>query len=254
MLGGDCKQFYKLFTPVLTIHNQGDILHTMANELFKRRIKKLTNLRLKHISGVDHPASLHEGWAVMKSSENELESALAEVIDPEPESLEKKVEDTIQEEAEVVEETVVGPATDVTKELDDVRKELADARSQLATLEENTAMDKAVRDAQRWAIVPQLDPTEFAPVLRSLRAADAEATEKVEEILDAVAVALGEAGVLKEIGSEGSPESEDAYGQIETMAKAMVENGTASSIAEGISQVAVENPELYSAYVAEMGA
>ena len=88
-------------------------------------------------------------------------------------------------------------------------------------------------------------------MLRSLRAADAESTAKVETILDAVAVALGEAGILKEVGSDGSPEHEDTYGQIEGMAKAMVENGTAKSLADGIARVAVNNPDLYSQYVAE---
>tara|TARA_R110000787_G_scaffold100231_1_gene205111 strand:- start:4448 stop:5140 length:693 start_codon:yes stop_codon:yes gene_type:complete len=230
----------------------------MANNAFKRKIKKLTSLNLKEISGVDHPASLHEGWAVIKSNDSELESALAEVIDPNPESLEINVEDVIKEEAEVQvqEEEIVTEdlGIDVAKELQDVRKELEEAKAQVSNLEESTATEKAVRDAQKWAIIPELDPAEFAPVLRSLRAADADVSQTVESILDAVAVALGEAGILKEIGSDGSPENEDSYGQIETMAKALVESGDASSLADGISKVATDNPELYSAYVAEMGA
>jgi len=228
----------------------------MANDAFKRKIKKLTSLKLKEISGVDHPASLHEGWAVMKSTDNELDAALAEIIEPIPESLENNVEEVIKEEAEVEVAEVVEPEenSDVAKQLQDVRKELEDAKALVSTLEENAATEKAVQDAQRWANIPQLDPVEFAPVLRSLRKADADASQKVEEIFDAVAVALGEAGVLKEIGSDGSPENEDAYGQIETMAKALVEEGTVNSLADGIAKVAVDNPKLYSAYVAEMGA
>ena len=65
----------------------------MANYL-KRKVKKLTDLRLKEISGVDHPASLHEGWAVMKSSENELEQALGEAINNNnPDPMEKNVDE-----------------------------------------------------------------------------------------------------------------------------------------------------------------
>ena len=223
----------------------------MAN-LFKRRVKKLTGLSLKEISGVDHPASLHEGWAVMKSSANELESALIDAItETVPEPLEKNVEtETTDTEVEVIEETIIDEAP-VIKELEDVRKELEDAKAVVAKMREDAEMEKAVRDSQKWAVVPQLDPVEFAPVLRSLRTADAESTEKVEHILDAVAIALGEAGILKEVGSDGSPEADDAYGQIEAIAKSMVENGTVGSLAEGISKVAVDQPELYSAYVAE---
>ena len=227
----------------------------MADKRFKRKIKKLTGLHLKEISGVDHPASLHEGWAVIKSSDNELDVALADVIDTK--DLETNVDDVIKEEAvevevvEPVQEVQEAEVTDVAKELASVQKQLATAQKQVAQLEEDSAMEKAERDSQRWAIIPQLDPVEFAPVLRSLRSADAEASTKVEEILDATAIALGEVGILKEVGSDGSPEAEDAYGQIEAVAKAMVETGEVSSLAEGISKVAVDQPELYSAYVAE---
>ena len=188
----------------------------------------------------------------MKSSDNELESALIDAItETVPEPLEKNVEtETTDTEVEVIEETIIDEAP-VIKELEDVRKELEDAKAVVAKMREDAEMEKAVRDSQKWAVVPQLDPVEFAPVLRSLRTADAESTEKVEHILDAVAIALGEAGILKEVGSDGSPEADDAYGQIEAIAKSMVENGTVGSLAEGISKVAVDQPELYSAYVAE---
>ena len=226
----------------------------MAN-IFKRKVKKLTNLHLKEISGVDHPASLHEGWAVIKSSESDLDKALIEAVEETTEPMEKTVEiETTEPEVEVVEETIEKADDTVAKELADLRKELADSKAEVAAVRETSEMEKAVRDAQRWAIVPQLDPEEFAPVLRSLRAFDTEISGTVENILDAVAVALGEAGILKEIGSEGNPEHDDAYGQIETMAKAMVSEGTVKNLAEGISKVATDNPQLYSAYVAEMGA
>ena len=229
-------------------------MQNMAN-IFKRKVKKLTNLQLKEISGVDHPASLHEGWAVMKSSESDLDKALLEAIEETTEPMEKTVEtETTEPEVEVIEDTMEKADDTVAKELADVRKELEDAKAEVAAVRETSEMEKAVRDAQRWAIVPQLDPEEFAPVLRSMRVNDAEASGAIEKILDAVAVALGEAGILKEIGSEGTPEADDSYGQIEAMAKAMVDEGTVKSLAEGISKVAVDNHELYSAYVAEMGA
>ena len=75
----------------------------MANTRFRRKIKKLTGLHLKEISGVDHPASLHEGWAVMKSSDNDLDVALAEVM--ETQESEMNVEDVIKEDS-VAEEVI----------------------------------------------------------------------------------------------------------------------------------------------------
>ncbi len=185
----------------------------------------------------------------MKSSDNDLDVALAEIMDTQ--ESETNVEDVIKEDSVTEEVETEVETTDVQKELEDVRKELANARAQVTQLQEDSAMEKALADAQRWAVIPQLDPVEFAPVLRSLRSADAESSAKIEEILDATAIALGEVGILKEVGSDGSPEADDAYGQIETIAKAMVQEGTVKSLAEGISKVAVDQPELYSAYVAE---
>ena len=43
---------------------------------FKRRTKKLEDLEIVEASGVDHPAHLHEGWIVQKST---LTAALDEV-------------------------------------------------------------------------------------------------------------------------------------------------------------------------------
>ena len=227
----------------------------MANFL-KKKVKRLTNLKLKEISGVDDPASLHEGWAVLKSSDNELEQALGKAIQPFPtdqENITVETETTNESQAEeVVEEVVIkSDDTQVQKELADVRKELDQARAEMELLREQTETEKALNDAQAWANVPGLDPVEFAPVLRSLRSTNADSAAMVENILDACSIALGEAGVLKEIGSEGTPETEDAYGQIETMAKALVESGEAISLADGISKVATQNQELYSAYVAD---
>lgn len=222
----------------------------MADNFMKRKIKKLTGLSLKEISGVDHPASLHEGWAVMKSSDNELDVVLAEVMETDNE--EKSMESEILKEEAIdssVEEEVVD--TQVSKEYVAIQKELDDAKAQISQLKEDAEMAKAVTDCQKWNIIPQLDPATFAPVLCSLRSLDADVSGQIEEILDATAIALGEVGILKEVGSDGSPEAEDAYGQIEGIAKAMVEQGTVKSLAEGISRVAVEQPDLYSAYVAE---
>ena len=222
----------------------------MADNIMKRKIKKLTGLSLKEISGVDHPASLHEGWAVMKSSDNELDVVLADVM--ETDNKELSMESEILKEETIdssVEEEVVD--VEVSKEYVTLKKELDDAQAQISQLKEDAEMAKAVTDCKKWNIIPQLDPSTFAPVLCSLRSLDANVSEQIEEILDATAIALGEVGILKEVGSEGSPSAEDAYGQIESIAKAMVQEGTVKSLAEGISKVAVDQPDLYSAYVAE---
>ena len=180
---------------------------------------KLTELTIKETSGVDHPAHLHEGWMVMKSEED-LDLSLDQII--EPDSQENTVElNATPEVEEVTEEaTEVAPAeeveatpvaasvdgpdqTEVQKEITDLRKELELAKEAHRELIEERELEKAASAAHQWAILPGLNPVDFAKVLVRLRAADQEVAKEVEAILSASSVALSEAGVFTELGAEG---------------------------------------------------
>ena len=229
---------------------------------------KLTELTIKETSGVDHPAHLHEGWMVMKSEED-LDLSLDQII--EPDSQENTVElNATPEVEEVTEEaTEVAPAeeveatpvaasvdgpdqTEVQKEITDLRKELELAKEAHRELIEERELEKAATAAHQWAILPGLNPVDFAKVLVRLRAADQEVAKEVEAILSASSVALSEAGVFTELGAEGDEDGAmDAFGRIEKAAQALVDSGEASSVAKGISLVAERNPSLYNDYLNE---
>ena len=233
---------------------------------------KLTELAIKETSGVDHPAHLHEGWLVMKS-EDELETTLDQIIDN-PDSQENtvelnatpEVEDVIEEateveaapEMEIAEATPVaasvdGPdQTEVQKELTDLRKQLDMAKEAHRELVEERELEKATTASHQWAILPGLNPVDFAKVLVRLRAADQEVAKEIEAVLSASSVALSEAGVFTELGAEGDEDGAmDAYGRIEKAAQALVDNGEVTSIAKGITLVAERNPSLYNDYINE---
>jgi len=215
-----------------------------------RRTKKLVGLKLKEISGVDHPASLFEGWAVMKSSENGIERAVAEAVTiPTDNSMEKNVEDNTQYIADDMDIEI--ETEDVSKELSSMQKQLDSANEVIATLQADAELQKATARVQDWVILPGLETQEFAEVFKSIKSATPEQSEVLEKVLDSCAIAFGEVGILKQVGSDASPDADTAYGQMEAIAKAMVEEGTATSFADGLSKVAVDQPELYSAYVAE---
>ncbi len=220
--------------------------------------RKLVDLELKEISGVDHPATLTEGWLVMKSSDDPLEAELADTIEasttPDPHQEAHKMSDYTDEspvEAEVVAEE---PSEDFRKELDGLQKALDAARAETEQVRAERELEKATHKAHTWAILPELVPAEFAPVLRSIRDHSPEDADAVEAILDGCAVALGEAGILKELGTDTSSGVDDAYGQIHAMAQSKVEAGRTDSIEKAIGEVAVENPDLYARYVSELGA
>ena len=224
---------------------------------------KLTELAIKETSGVDHPAHLHEGWLVMKS-ENGLDDSLNQIIDTDNQEIivelqatpeVEEVMDEVTEELPTVEVTEVAASVDgpdlVAKELTDLRKEIALVTEANKALVLERELEKAATSAHQWAILPGLNPIEFAKVLVQLRSLDSKVAETVEEILTKSSVALSEAGVFTELGSDGGEDSSvDAYGQIMAKAHSMVDGGEVSSLSKAISVVAKTEPHLYAEYVA----
>ena len=247
------------------------------------KTKKLVELQIDETSGVDHPAHLYEGWLVRKDSAAVLDEVISAIeLEAQDNNTNEgmtmsELESTIDAPAEeevapeaVAEEVVaepemepvaasvasVGDTSDselVAKELADLRKQLDDATAEAASLREEREMEKATERVAGWRILPGVVVEDFAPVLRSLRAANPEATTVIENIFDNCASALAEAGVLKELGSDLDETSTDAYDQIEALAKSAVEAGRATNLPEAIGLVAVENPDLYSRYRTEQG-
>ena len=224
---------------------------------------KLTELAIKETSGVDHPAHLHEGWLVMKS-ENGLDDSLNQIIDTDNQEIIVELQATpevaevaeeVAEELPAVEVTEVAASVDgpdlVAKELTDLRKEIALVTEANKALVLERELEKAATSAHQWAILPGLNPIEFAKVLVQLRSLDSKVAETVEEILTKSSVALSEAGVFTELGSDGGEDSSvDAYGQIMAKAHSMVDGGEVSSLSKAISVVAKTEPHLYAEYVA----
>ncbi len=217
---------------------------------------QLIELDLNEISGVDHPANLHEGWLVLKSSNDPLEKALASAAEATTTNIGENMELT-HDETEVAQvEKEAAPLVDPAfrKEVADLRKELADAKAEAVQVAAERELEKAATRSEDWAILPGVTPSEFAPVLRSLHEASTENAEIIEGILDGCATALNEAGVLKELGTEeAGEENGTAWDKIEGLAKGLVESGEAKSIADGIGKAAESNPDVYAAYIEEMG-
>lgn len=219
------------------------------------RSTKLADLGIEETSGVDHPAHLHEGWLVMKSSD--LGAVIDDLSAATKEIGEGGQVDIAEETTPVVAEA---PRDDFRKELTDLRKALDDARARNEELEETlkardteAEIAKATERAHGWANVPGLNPETFAVTLQSLRKEAPEAAEQIEAILDATSIAMKEAGVLAEIGSDSAPEAADAWSVIEGRANDLVASGTAPSFAKAVQIVAEADKELYTRYLTEKG-
>lgn len=222
------------------------------------RRMKLAELDISETSGVDHPAHLHEGWLVIKQA-----GAMTET-EGETVELDVTVEETVAEEAfeavaeEVVEATAVaasvsGPDEELRKELTDLRKELAAMREEKEAIEKAAELTKATEDAHAWAVLPEMNPSEFAPMLIEIRKAAPAAAAVVEAVFTASALALGETGLFKEVGTSSEGESSDAWAQVEAAANDLVASGEAKTFAKAVTLVAERDKDLYNRYLTEKG-
>jgi len=212
------------------------------------RAHQLVDLELAEVSGVDHPASLVEGWLVMKQ-DDPISDAFADLITDQESD---PVEDT-----HVAEPVVEAPVADeaLAKELGDLRKALTDmtthfekAAAERDALADTADVEKATAKVAAWDQVPGMTD-DFVPVLRSL---DNEQHDAVAAVFDACQIAFAEAGVTKELGTD-APSDGDALSTIQSLAKGLVAEGKANNFHSAIAAVAADRPDLYAEYVGGKG-
>lgn len=222
---------------------------------------KLVELSIQETSGVDHPAHLHEGWVVMKEA-GVLSEALSEIDQhsTDTESREKAVDLTPTEETPVEEEQIteatdvveVEASEDVTKaeELTDLRKELADRDSRIQALEDEAEFAKAASTVSQWEHLSK-SSDQLATALRDIRRAAPEAAAVIEEALTTANGQMESAGIFKELGTDATPEEEDAFATLSRLADERVQAGTADNFSKAMADVAIANPDLYKSYLEE---
>lgn len=211
------------------------------------RSTKLAELVIEETSGVDHPAHLHEGWVVMKTVNFD------QVLDT-PELDTNTLGETVELEKSAPE------SEDVRKELADLRKAHDEAKAEnellkatFVAIEDERSLEKALESAHSWAILPELNPVEFAAHVRDLRKSAPEIAAAFEAVLTASARALGDTNILKEIGTAASNDSNNAWDTITSRANDLVASGQAENFAKAVSVVAQADKNLYSQYLTEKG-
>ena len=217
------------------------------------RRTKLAELDIAETSGVDHPAHLHEGWLVIKQagaeSDTEGDTDKVELELTADETAEEAVDVAAETEATPVAASVAGPDEALRKELTDLRKELAAIRAEKEAVEAAAELAKATETAHGWAVLPEMNPAEFAPVLLDLRKNAPEAAAAIEAIFTASARALGETGIFKEMGTATNSDGADAWALVEKAANDLVAVGEAKTFAKAVTRVAERDKDLYNRYL-----
>lgn len=206
------------------------------------------DLELDEVSGVDHPASLVEGWLVMKA-DDPISDAFADLItDQEKDTVEETHEADPVIEAPVADEALAKELGDLRKALTDMTTHFEKAAAERDALAETADIEKAAAKVAEWDQVPGMTD-DFVPVLRSL---DDEQHAAVAAVFDACQIAFAEADVTKELGTDALGDG-DALSTIETLAKGLVAEGKAKNIHQAIAAVAADRPDLYADYVGGKG-
>lgn len=123
-----------------------------------RKAPKMTNLLIEETSGVDHPAHLHEGWLVVKTSNT---ATVADVLKTLPEPMEASMTDateTVDQEVRLEADEVEAAEVE-TKE---VEEDLAMAQARIAELESRIAelegmMEPKMEDEEKMDYEDDMD-------------------------------------------------------------------------------------------------
>lgn len=241
--------------------------------------RKMVDLDVNETSGVDHPAHLNEGWVVIKAAAPAPAPAAVDqtteeqpVTDTAPE-IEKAaaapeapaascptcVAKAASEEPsiEVLKAAMPEPLRAYLETVEKAATEAAEREAEAlakAAAEEDARLDgEAVAKAAAFKDLG-LEPEQFGPILRKFAAVSPEGAEAVEKAL-AAALNQGEtAALFEEVGkSAADADGSDAEAALDTLAKAAVAAGTASSYAAALTEVALQNPALAARYYAEKG-
>jgi len=244
--------------------------------------RKMVKLKVIETSGVDHPAHLNEGWVVMKHQDPETTEG-AEVSE-ETEAIETTEVDVITEslvkaqeriaeleealevekakkpaflaevevEAEDDEEDMMKSVPEAVREmLNKAKVEADNAREELRKEREERRDAEFVAKAEAsWGLLP-VDASEVGKAMRRLTDVDAPLAETIAKALDAANAQAESANIFAEIGTAGRPDTGDAYGKVQALAKSLVADGKASTVEQAVVDLISADPTLYHEYVAE---
>lgn len=239
----------------------------------------MTNIELGEISGVDYPAHMVNGFAIIKSESQSSNRALASALRKEnmpektveevlaglsadelrkalaPEVLAELAPAPVEKAAE--EDILKGLSPEVRAEFEKRDAEIAKANEKIQKAEEAAEIAKAARlDGEAITKSKEtytnlgFEHEKVAPALRKFAGVDAEAATSIETMLKAVN-AQADGAVFKELGTN-TPSDTDASAtdQLNDLAKA---RATKDGVPfhKAYAEVVKENPELVSAHFKE---
>jgi len=194
-------------------------------------------------------ADVEKAEMTMEEAMNKIAELQAKLVELEG----KESEDEMEKSATVADEFLKSAPESVVKMIEDFKKQAETATEELRKEREAKADAEAIEKAKGFANL-NLDAEKVGPALRRLSTLDADLAKSVEDVLTSVNAQAESANIFAEIGKSADFTPGDAYGRMTTMAKSLVEDGSAKSFEQAFASVASQNPELYVQYRNEKGA
>lgn len=194
-------------------------------------------------------ADVEKAEMTMEEAMNKIAELQAKLVELEG----KESEDEMEKSATVADEFLKSAPESVVKMIEDFKKQAESATEELRKEREAKADAEAIEKAKGFANL-NLDAEKVGPALRRLSTLDADLAKSVEDVLTSVNAQAESANIFAEIGKSADFTPGDAYGRMTTMAKSLVEDGSAKSFEQAFASVASQNPELYVQYRNEKGA
>lgn len=211
------------------------------------------NMAKNEAPGFDLSSLPEEARAHCEALEKRATDAATKVADVEKANTELTERVEALEKADATEGDVLnGASVEVRKQFEDVQKRLEAAE----------AVAKAEKDARlttefvaKAAEMPGLTgtPEEIGPVLKAAsEALSDEHFDALMGVLKAASEQLESSELFTAKGADGTPDANSAIDEINKRAAALVESGSAPSLAHAITKAAAADPKLYSRYVQEL--
>ena len=195
--------------------------------------KKITDLGLTEISGVDKPAHGRPGFAIVKAAE----AALEEVIS--------------MPEADTQPDVQADTVTVSKAEYEASQATITSLQKAVEAMTLQADLSKAETRAEAWQGLPGLRPSDVAPHLRQIRNDAPSAAEWLEKTLDRLATAFDAAGVTSQRGRT-VPATDGTPGHtITKLADELVTKGEVPTRAQAVVTVLERNPQLSAEYFDE---
>lgn len=156
--------------------------------------------------------------------------------------------------AEDGDEAILKAAPAAVREMLEKARNEADAAREELRKERDAQRDREfVEKAKGWQHLA-IDADAFGPVLRRLFDLAPEIGEVMEKALNAADAQAESGAIFTEIG-KAAPVNEggDAFGRLQSLAKAAVERGEFITVEQAVTGLVMQNPDLYNEYLASRG-